>query len=311
MNDPSNDRSVDVAVRPVRFAKTLMAAVWRELYLSYRFVWRDLSASVIPALIFTLVALKSRSQWNVSDVVGALTRTGVYFWLYIYSFCLANQLSGLEEDRVNKPDRPLSAGLVSYRGAWWRWVLVMLVFAFVGWWFGALKWALLWQVCIVLHNFCGWSKHWFSKNMLVMPTGLVALLAPPWEFVTPLTPLIWRWIITLAIAVGITINLQDLRDIAGDRRTGRRTMPIAWGEGIARIALSVLFVLLAVTIHYILIMPAGRTLTVFLCDGCLVISNLVVAFRILFYRSPRSDHTTYMLYTYWFCGLLVSAIIIL
>lgn len=288
---------------------------WRNLasecYLSYRFVWRDLSATVIPNLILTVAALKSKEAWTFAEALAALGRSFLYFWLYIYGFCLANQISGIDEDRANKPDRPLSAGLVSYRGALRRWAVVMLLFSLVGWWFGILKWAVLWQACIVLHNFCNWSKHWFTKNFIIMQIGVVALMAPAWELVTPLNPTIWRWIIIMAIMIGITINLQDLRDIQGDRLMGRKTLPICWGEARTRIALCVSFILLAVVIHFGLMMPAGHTWPIVLCDLLLAAIDVVIAVRIITVKTPRADHKTYMLYTYWHCCVMASAILVL
>jgi 4-hydroxybenzoate polyprenyltransferase len=291
--------------------KYLGRKLLQEFYLSYRFVWRDLSATVIPNLILTVAALKFKEVSRLPEIVTALARTILYFWLYIYGFCLANQIAGVEEDRINKPDRPLSAGLVTYRGAQQRWVVVMILFAFVGWYYGILKWAILWQACIILHNFYNWSKHWFTKNGVIMPVGLVALMAPAWELVTPLTPVMWRWIIILAIVVGVTINLQDLRDMPGDRLMGRKTLPLTLGEKNARIALCVSFLLLAVAIHFGLMMPAGHTWKVLLCDLFLAAMDVTIAVRIIMSKSSRMDHKTYMMYTYWYCCVMGSAIFVL
>lgn len=292
-------------------AKHVGQKLLQELQISYRFVWRDLSATVIPNLILTVAALKAKEVWSFPEIFAALGRTLLYFWLYIYGFCLANQIAGVDEDRTNKPDRPLSTGLVSYRGALQRWTVVMVAFPLVGWWYGILKWAILWQACIILHNFFNWSKHWFTKNVIIMPIGLVALMAPAWELVTPLTPVIWKWIIILAIVVGITINLQDLRDMPGDRLMGRKTLPISWGEKRARITLSISFILLAIVIHWGLMMPAGHSWKVVLCDLFLALTNIVIAVRIIRSNSSRKDHKTYMLYTYWYCCVMASAIVVL
>lgn len=291
--------------------KAILRRLFHELYLSYRFVWRDLSATVIPNLILTIAALKAKAAWNLPDLLMALGQTLIYFWLYIYGFCLANQLSGIDEDRTNKPDRPLSSGLLSYREALGRWAAVMVIFPLIGFHLGVLKWAILWQVCIVFHNFFGWSRHWFPKNMIIMPVGVVALMAPAWELVTPLNPTIWRWIVVLAIVVGVTINLQDLRDIQGDRLAGRKTLPLAWGEKRARAFLCASFLLLAVVIHFGLMMPAGCTWEVILCDAWLAAMNIVIAARIILSRSPRADHKTYIMYTYWYCCVMASAIVVL
>jgi 4-hydroxybenzoate polyprenyltransferase len=282
-----------------------------ELYLSYRFTWRDLSATVIPNLIMVIAALRYRGDWSAATVLSALGRTLLYFWLYIYAFCLANQLAGVDEDRSNKPDRPIAAGLVSTEGAQRRWTLIMVLFPIVGWWFGILKWTVLWQVCIILHNFYGFSKHWFPKNMIIMPVGLVALMAPAWELVTPLSPIAWRWIVVLAVMLALTIHLQDLRDIKGDGLIGRKTLPLDWGERNARIALFITFLLRAVVVHFLLMAPLGFTLAVIVCDLLLVAMDIITAIRIITSSSPRKDHKTYMLYTYHHCLAMAVMIVVL
>lgn len=292
-------------------SKAFLQAIIQELYLSYRFVWRDLSATVIPNLILAIAAIKVSNDHSATAILSALGRTLIYFWFYIYAFCLANQLAGVDEDRSNKPDRPIPAGLVSYDGAQLRFALVMVIFPIVGWSFGILKWTVLWQICILLHNFYGFAKHWFTKNMIIMPVGLVALMAPAWELVMPMNAIVWRWIIVLSIMLALTIHLQDLRDVQGDRLIHRKTLPLDWGERNARIALFFMFFLRVAVVHFLLMSPAGASFAVVACDLVLASIDIITAIRIVTSSSPRTDHKTYMLYTYWHCLIMASAIVVL
>ncbi|WP_392532897.1 UbiA family prenyltransferase [Nostoc sp. C117] len=280
-----------------------------EVFIMWQFIWRDSSSALIPGLLFLLAACKV-NLFSLNELPLQIGRGIIYFWLYLLSFCIANQIIGIEEDKLNKPNRPLVIGLVSPRGAFIRWVLSMIAFSLVGWWFGVLEWALLWEICIILNNFGSWDKHWISKN-IIMGFGTVAQLAAAFQLVAPLSPIAWRWILMLA-GVWLTISaVQDLRDIEGDRAIGRNTMPIAFGETASRVILSLGFGLLPFATHLLLMMPVGTTVKVLLCDIGLAVLSLTVAVRIIFYRSPQSDHHTYMLFTYWFCLTLVSAILIL
>lgn len=257
-----------------------------------------------------MAALKT--QWPVSGGAAALAlgRCLVYFALYIYTFCLANQIAGVEEDSVNKPGRPIPRGLVSRRGALTRWKVLTAVFLVVGAWLGVFGWALGWAVLTVLVCFCGWDRHWFTKNVIVMAFGVLVELAATWELVTPLTPSAWRWVLVLSATIGVTSILQDMRDVAGDRAVGRWTLPVAMGEDAARWAMATLFALAPLAVHLGL-MSHGGGAKVLVCDVALGAWSLVIAARILRDRAPRAAHATYMFYTYWYCALLSSAVVVL
>lgn len=281
----------------------------REANLSWQFIGGDLSASVIPALLFMTAAWKTNPT-NAVDLLLILGHGIVYFWLYIVPFCISNQIVGIDEDRINKPHRPLVKGSVSLLGAKVRLVVSMVLFGLVGWWFGVLEWALLWQACIILHNLGSGSKHWITKN-LFMGVGALAQLAAAWQLVTPITPIAWQWILVVAGVWLCLAAIQDLRDIDGDRAIGRNTFPIAFGETASRFMLSIGFALLPFVTHFGLMMPAGLTWKVILCDLVLAVISLAIATRIVTLRLPKEDHYSYILFTYWFCSVLAGAIVVI
>ena len=47
-------------------------------------------------------------------------------------FNLSNQYTGAEEDKINKPDRPIPSGLVTVEGARFRWYIVTVLYLIVG-----------------------------------------------------------------------------------------------------------------------------------------------------------------------------------
>lgn len=289
-------------------ARCRALAPLREIQLSYRFIRLDLSSAFAPAVLFTAAALKAGPALNVAGLLAAAARTVLYFWLYTYTFCLSNQVVGVEEDRLNKPHRPIVVGMVSQRGALIRWIVVSIAFSLVGAWFGVAKWALLWLAVSIAHNFLGLARGWFLKCAF-MSAGIVAQLAPAWEMVTPLTPVAWRWILVIALVIFATVSLQDLRDIAGDRALGRRTLPLLVGEARIRIALSAVFALLPLVIHLLLLAPLGGPLVV-QCSAVTGVLSLLIAGRILLCRSREADHRSYLLYTSWYCLLLLCAILL-
>lgn len=257
-----------------------------------------------------MVAAWRSESGSLSELLVLLPCAVLYFALYIYTFCLSNQITGIDEDLLNKPDRPITSGSVSYNGAQFRYAIGLVLFSLVGWWFGVVEWALLWQVCFILHNEGGWSKHWLGKNF-IMGVGTIAELAAAWQLVAPISPDGWRWILVMGGAVASLAHLQDLRDIEGDLANGRNTFPIVFGKIATRVVLCVGFVLVTLAIHLLLMVPAGNTWNVILSDIAVVALSTTIVARIIFCRSTRGDHHTYMLLTYWYCLVLGTAIVVL
>lgn len=293
------------AATPSRWLNALRS----EITLYWKFNRYDISATVMPGMLFVLAAWHSQNpDW--AALPGLIVWGTIYFWLYCTTFCISNQLAGEVEDRLNKPDRPLPSGLVSRRGAFVRWIIAMVLFAAVGWWLGVLEWTLLWQVTLTLHNFAQFARHYWFKN-LSMVFGAIAQLAAAWQMVRHLTPEAWSWLLVPAITLLSHASLQDLRDMEGDRMNGRRTLPIVFGEWPSRVFIAIAFALLAVLTHAALFVPNGLNAGTLLLDGLLAGMCLLIAGRVLLLRNPAADHVSYMLYTYWYCLVLAAAIVAL
>jgi 4-hydroxybenzoate polyprenyltransferase len=284
-----------------------------EIYLSWQFIRYDFSSTIMPASLFMIAALSTQPfTWPTSlpSTLLVVLKGLLFFWLNIYAFNLSNQITGLEEDRINKPDRPLPQGLTSVRGARIRWYMVMAVLPLVGWLFGVLEWALMWQVVLTLHNFGGWGRHWLTKN-LCMSLGVFAQLAGAWQVVMPITPMAWRWILLLSIVIFPLVSLQDLRDIKGDLQAGRRTFPIVFGIRPTRWYLFVSFLILPLAVWMAVMEPLGFTVYTFICSILLTTISFAIAARVVMTSGQEADHDTYMYLTYWYCFALASAIILL
>lgn len=298
------------AVSLIKSIALLPAYVTDELILSYKFVHRDFSTSVYPPAIFTIAALRTQPSLDTRSILLTCAAGLLYFWLYIYVFCLSNQIAGVAEDRVNKPDRPLVAGDASVRGALVRLAVVCVLFPLLGALLGVGRWAVLWEILALLHNFGGWAKHWVTKG-LVMSLGTLAQLAAAWEIAAPLQGPGWRWIIVISILIFPTVPVQDLRDIAGDRLVKRKTLPLALGERSARYVLSMVYFFLPAAVYVGLFIGYEWSFSFISLNIVLGVLSWVIAVRLLACRSARADHKTYMLYTYWYCAILVGAILLL
>lgn len=274
-----------------------------EAELSWRFIAGDASSGIVPGMLFVLAAWIGHPTTPLPIALG---RGIIYFWLYLYTFCLSNQLNGLNEDKRNKASRPLVEGLITQRQAEIRWIVVMVLFATLAWAFGVLIWALLWQLIIMLHNFGTWAKHWFTKN-LAMAIGVTVQLAAAWQMIAPITSQEWHWIAVAACTIFILVTVQDLRDVEGDLAVGRKTFPIVYGKTITRAYLMFGFGVVApLALQFAFLQSGIPSLPAQIYDGLLVLLCLVIAWRVFRYRTTYADHATYVLFTYWYCLFVAS-----
>lgn len=286
------------------------SAARRELALTWGFIRYDASSTVVPGTLGVLAALRAHGSGAIAEPLTLLLGV-LYFVLYVYTFAVSNQIIGLEEDRRNKPDRPLPAGLVSVRGAWVRWLVSMALFPLLGAILGVARFALLWQLCFCLYNFFGFARHWATKS-LIMGLGVIAQLGAAWALVGPVPAIAWRWILGLAVVAYVFCNVQDLRDVDGDRALRRRTLPILYGLPWACYGLAVLFAVgLPTLTHYWMFAPVPATLVSHAFELLLAGISMIVAARLVLDQRPLALHRTYLLCTYWYCLTLVSASFVL
>ncbi|MEG3437149.1 UbiA family prenyltransferase [Pannus brasiliensis CCIBt3594] len=284
----------------------LLESVYREIRISWQFIYRDISSAIVPELLFLLAALNSQSLPAI-EWIGGLARGLLYFYLYLFSFCLSNQIVGIEEDRINKPDRPLVTGAVSHHGAIVRLAIGMALSLGVAWLWGVLEWAILWQVFVILYNFGRAGTHWLTRN-LVIAGATVAQLAPAWQLIRPITPIAWHWILMAAGMWLLLGAVQDLRDIEGDRVIHRKTLPLVVGEIPCRILLISGFIVFPIVFYFALMMSTSWRGEIILGNMVLAVISWSIAVRILVFRSPQADDMTYKLFTYLYCSIPFIAI---
>ncbi|UNO38800.1 UbiA family prenyltransferase [Streptomyces sp. MST-110588] len=284
----------------------LLQTLWREIRLSWLFIRVDRWTTVFPATCFVMAATV-HARLSAGETVVTVAAGALYFWLFVYEHTLANQLVGVEEDRINKPHRPLVTGRSTIRGARMRLAVVRIAFPAYGYCLGVLKWALMWQILSLLQHEYGWGRHWLGRN-LYAGIGVVAQLAAAWEIVTVLTPDAWRWIVTLTITVTFLMSVQDLRDINGDRAVRRSTMPLVFGETRTRVFLCAGFAVGPWAIHHFLMAPTGPHWWVIATDVVLGGLSLLLAARVVLLRGPGHDQRSYRLVEQWYTLALAASI---
>ncbi|GGY07779.1 UbiA family prenyltransferase [Streptomyces minutiscleroticus] len=284
----------------------VLQSAWHEIRLSWLFISADRWTTVFPATCFVMAAVV-HARLSVPEAAVTVVLGALYFWLFVYEHTLANQLVGVEEDRVNKPFRPLVTGRSSMRGARLRLIVVRIVFPLYGYCLGVLEWALMWQILSLLQHEYGWGRHWVGRN-LYAGIGVVAQLAAAWQIVTVITPDAWRWIVTLTVTVTFLMSVQDLRDITGDRAVHRSTMPLVFGETRTRVFLCCGFAVGPVAIHYFLMAPAAQHWWIVATDVLLGALSLLLSVRVVLLRGREADQRSYRLVEQWYTLALAASI---
>ncbi|KAJ7109601.1 UbiA prenyltransferase family-domain-containing protein [Mycena crocata] len=297
IGDPISIRNVVVTI-----VAAFQNAIYHELVVFWDFTWRDWSASLIPGIMYTTAALRSLNPTPTTlQTAYGVARSFCYFFLYIYSCDLANQINGIAEDCINKPDRPLSSGRVSLHGAYIRWCITTAAYLLISAAWGVLPWSTLWVGITVYASFCGGDKHWFTKNLVLMSVGSLCLLHASWGLVAPLTPSEWRWAVTLSGVFGVVANIQDMRDVEGDLVAGRRTLPIVLGDRNFR-RFMVTVIVGAPFLCWRQEFFRTSKLSVRYSAVTLAFSMFYLAFRVSRGQNKRYDHQTYMILTYIYFG---------
>ena len=276
-----------------------------ELYVSWLFVRTDITATVLPASIIMISAMKSENLrfMETNFLLGIL-----YFWFYIYQFNTLNQIFGCEEDKINRPDRPIPSGFITVKETFHRYIIATICFWFLGYILGVMKWASSWSLLSFSYNVLGLDKHWITKNIVFMSLGVMAELAAAREIIVPMEYQHWRWFVIISIWVGTTGNIQDFRDEEGDKISGRKTLPLHIGANNARMVITITFLIGLIIISLNYIHTFGYTLEV----GCYIfmisVSNIIVIWRLMFTQGSLYDHVTYNMYTYLYCLILSASL---
>ncbi|WP_341839617.1 UbiA family prenyltransferase [Chitinophaga caseinilytica] len=289
--------------------KSAVTASMRELYLIWRFINNDIWDTVIPCMI-TFIAAWVYVGRPMSEFPQYFFYSAVYTLLYILTFCIANQVNSVEEDRINKPDRPLVQGLVTESETRRRLMVYNILFLVVAAFLHVLPLAAAWMV--VTQMLCKWgcSNHWFTKNVVCISLGTVTLLAAEWSIVGDVSAKAWWFIIAISLWAGLGLPVQDMRDQTGDAIMGRKTLPLAVGDKMARVLLSAWFLVGSPLVYFCIFWSQaswGEITGSWLLTGILIAQTLWhwgIALRLWLYKTPKADDQTY----HWFVYLFIVTI---
>lgn len=280
-----------------------------HLYTLWLFTFSDWKTIVLPQSAFAIITLLSgRNLMNgprppYTTICFCLPLVLVWNWLNLLPLVMSNQISkeSTEEDRGNKPWRPLPAGRVTRQETKSLMILGYLVAFSSSLILGGTAECVALILQGWIYNFFGGGNKSILARHFVNATGILTFAAGASRVAclqsgTELHPRSWLWFIVLGGVILTSIQIQDLSDRFGDSMRGRRTIPILLSDGLSRLTIAI-----PVAVWSFLCPafwgsdPRGFALPVSL--GSLVI------FRLYCYRSVDADRLSYKIWNAWATAL--------
>lgn len=237
------------------------------------------------------------------------------------TFDLANQTApmAVEEDKVNKPWRPIPSGRVTQEQTRRAMLFVIpLVMAF-NWAVGTWEEGMGITVLTWMYNDLGGGDE-LSRDVIIAIAfalfngGSLRLSVPSPASSSfgsaahyEISPQGYIWLAIISGVILTTMQVQDLKDQEGDRLRGRKNVPLVFGERFSRwvIAICVSAWSVACVVFWATQMMASSGRISFAALGFVVPLGLgwYVAFRALVLRGKPADARTWRLWCAWTVGL--------
>lgn len=266
---------------------------------AFLFTKSDIKTIVIP---ITCLSVFSAPLASLSQLLPVI----FWLWLQLLQVDVSNQVLDPEEDKKNKPYRPLPAGRITYEAAYvLRWVLPLLCLVWSARYSKEVMYASL-ANCIATffyHELGFASGHWLGRNILntigyaSFEVGACLIAG---KNIHSLDYTAWMSIICSAGIITTTIHAQDFKDIEGDKEVGRHTLPLEHPI-VAR------YTIFVAVFFWSIILSLVWSLSTSHATGFTLLGS-TVGLRFLTKRSIKNDERSYYLYNVWLsCAMSLPA----
>ncbi|OTA08150.1 hypothetical protein A9Z42_0091090 [Trichoderma parareesei] len=221
-----------------------------------------------------------------------------------YIFDIANQASSPLEDYLNKPYRPIPAGLISLDQARARWIIswtlgLIIIYSCFGPWAALhlLHFEILIWACYVWPRWKSWFiRNYFAAAAYFMLSRLLAQVlrasSPNRSFA--IDTIIFFWLMA-------TIHIQEFHDLEGDRKSNRKTLPMVLSDkGLKTLRSGTSIFIIAFGSGILLVGGAKMAQDILVVPTCVLqqVLSCVLAYRISASDSVEMDKATYHIYYY-------------
>lgn len=277
--------SLSTMTKPFQHCK-----IFSYLYTLFLFTQSDIRIALLPVTLFSIAAAPVASPIRVLE-------TTFWIWLHLLQCNVANQIKAPDEDKINKPSRPIPACRITVEDATiLRWALVPICLLY-----SALYSMELMHISLTLILFTVWynerdgDKNSLSKNFLtavmygLSELGGTLVAGRDHTQVSPTGRIAAE---TTVVVFMSTLHAQDFKDADGDRLTGRRTFPIAYPVA-SRFAIGLAIPLWSILLTFMWQLDP-------LCAIAFVGYGCYVGARFMLYRTVQDDKLSCKYYCAWF-----------
>lgn len=309
----------------------------RDLYNIWLFTRSDLKTIVVPQTIFGVLGGLPQSRLTQGDrtageVLWRAPLVTFWVWIILCPFNIDNQRSpaSIEEDKINRPWRPLPAKRLTPEHAWWLQMIfhiLALLYSFgvggiyqwvcgiiLGWLYNvvgladcscigknavnALGYATFASKCSCSPQWISWERELCLAMEFMwadcLEVGAVSVATRGSDF----TVQGLQWFAFMGAVIFTTVQMQDLEDVVGDAARGRRTVPLVIGDRQCRWSIAILVPLWSV----------GACCFWGVLNSFSVISaalGLLVTYRVLYKKGLLHDKVTFRMWNVWIISLYV------
>ncbi|QGA18552.1 hypothetical protein EYB26_006237 [Talaromyces marneffei] len=279
--------------------------VVRFLHIIYLFFYSDITTVMIPCMTFGILGAITNSTLTfepvgVLDLIYNSSQALLWLWGVLMVFDINNQNSpeSIEEDRLNKPSRPIASGRISPAAASNLLYVMIAVTLFISYVNGVIPETLALFVLYWLYDNQGGNEDWFMRNLLAAggyifyALGSLAIVSSHSE-----TRAAKLWMIIFGLVILTTIHAQDFRDMDGDQLKGRTTLPLIMGSKTGRMTLAASLMFWSIFCPYYLNLSHYAY---YLTTGFGGMTGL----RFILKTDNASDKKSFHLYCLWVAAML-------
>lgn len=214
----------------------------------FLFTKSDLKTVIAPQSVFaiSIVLCTTAQQYDVKLLMERIPLMIGWIWFHLLIENISNQRmpQSILEDKGNKPWRPVASGRITPESAATLLRILIPSALLLSTSLGSITPSATLLVMIWLYNDLQCDSVGIVHRNILNAAGLACF---GWGALSVLVggvferaDLLLQWTLMTAAAVATTVHVQDLPDVVGDRTRGRQTMPLVYGENLARWSAAVL-----------------------------------------------------------------------
>ncbi|KAJ0140375.1 hypothetical protein CTA2_1684 [Colletotrichum tanaceti] len=284
--------------------------ILRIPHLIWDFTESNFATFVVPNTAFGLLGGLTGSSLTTSSqattmattmtlsVLQRLPLVVAFNWYSVLVFDLANQRGpeSVDEDLVNKPWRPIPAGKVTPEQTRKAMLLAIPVVLALNYILGVWREGVFILILTWLYNDLRGGDELVRDVIIAAAYGLFNTaslkIAIGGDAEATVTDEGYAWASVISAVILTTMQVQDLKDQAGDRGRGRATVPLFFGDRASRASLAILVPFWSCVCVYVWNIRSWAVLLP-------IMSGAMVVAGVLRTRSPETDARAWKLWCLW------------